>query len=944
MDDVARDGILQRAKEDSPKAETVHENPATPSRHPRGPAPTAIQCILPVWGLKFIRQFLEVGLPTLLAPGNLPALIQALPTRFIILTKLGDAEFIRHHPSFQKLSKMCSTEIRLIDHLITGSNYSTTITLGYTEAIRAAGQDMLNTCFFFLVSDYIVADGSFASILDRMMNGRSGVLVGNFNVVQEDAAPWLEEQLNQSPGVLAVSPRKLLRWAFNHLHPATIANTVNLPFSHNSHTNRLFWQVDGNTLIGRFYLMHMICVRPETTNFMIGSSCDYSFIPELCPSNNVEVVTNSDDYLVIEMQPRAHEAQFLQRGALRPRKLAKSLSSWTTARHRENSRHAVVFHAEELPSNCTQAVVESENFVTRVGASMKPRPKPHRDHPYWLGAIAAHREATGQKLTLGDWRRVLGLPDPDNENSWASDWLVERMRFALFGRPPKVRLCHPRWPDYHFVERWLSAFQSDHSIRLLLVSDVPTVFTASLADSGERVVRILPSLLLQEPEATWQPMTGVFDFCLVELSEGEMGHGGDLLARLAPMMKDGGEILVVVYNKRAKDIGGFGASIEFHAPGMVRPAAALIGSYYVPATSFRWWLQQTMIDLARRAHARPITGIPLLACTGGFLFLGSLLANAANRGRTVASLRRGKFATSFGLHMRVNAGLAKAALAYSKGEIGHWRRRRRLGLPSAPERIAAWTWEPGRPPRMDADAVTSVSASKTGDDQKGIQEVETREPQYSRCVEISERHGLTPLGLMMNQVWHDDPRRLAFVLARYKFVAKILEGRESVAEVGCGDAFGTRIVLQSVDSVDVYDFDPVFIQDIRQRQSQAWLLSAQVHDIVLGPLPKKYDGIFSLDVIEHVTPLDEAIYLDHLCRSLNPNGVLILGTPSLESQQYASPLSKAGHINCKSGLEFKALLERYFANVFLFSMNDEVVHTGFYPMAHYLIAVCCSKK
>jgi hypothetical protein len=25
-------------------------------------------------------------------------------------------------------------------------------------------------------------------------------------------------------------------------------------------------------------------------------------------------------------------------------------------------------------------------------------------------------------------------------------------------------------------------------------------------------------------------------------------------------------------------------------------------------------------------------------------------------------------------------------------------------------------------------------------------------------------------------------------------------------------------------------------------------------------------------------------------------------------------------------------------------MNDEVVHTGFYPMAHYLIAVCCGKK
>jgi hypothetical protein len=30
--------------------------------------------------------------------------------------------------------------------------------------------------------------------------------------------------------------------------------------------------------------------------------------------------------------------------------------------------------------------------------------------------------------------------------------------------------------------------------------------------------------------------------------------------------------------------------------------------------------------------------------------------------------------------------------------------------------------------------------------------------------------------------------------------------------------------------------------------------------------------------------------------------------------------------------------------VFLFSMNDEVVHTGFYPMAHYLFAVCADRK
>jgi len=221
---------------------------------------------------------------------------------------------------------------------------------------------------------------------------------------------------------------------------------------------------------------------------------------------------------------------------------------------------------------------------------------------------------------------------------------------------------------------------------------------------------------------------------------------------------------------------------------------------------------------------------------------------------------------------------------------------------------------------------------------------ETREPQYNRCLELRDTIGLTSLGLMTNQVWYDDPRRLTFLLARYKFVAKMLSGRRNVGEVGCGDAFGTRVVLQEVPDVTVYDFDPLFIQDVRARRDERWPLKAEVHDIVAAPLPRKHEALFSLDVIEHIAPMNEHAYLANMCESLAENGLLMIGTPSLESQAYASPPSKAGHINCKSSTELKALLEKYFEHVFVFSMNDEVVHTGFSSMAHYLFALCSVPK
>ena len=79
-------------------------------------------------------------------------------------------------------------------------------------------------------------------------------------------------------------------------------------------------------------------------------------------------------------------------------------------------------------------------------------------------------------------------------------------------------------------------------------------------------------------------------------------------------------------------------------------------------------------------------------------------------------------------------------------------------------------------------------------------------------------------------------------------------------------------------------------------------------------------------------------------KSVSKNGVVIIGSPSLQSQTYASKGSKEGHVNCKDGKELKRVMEQHFENVFLFSMNDEVVHTGFHPMAHYLITLCAGRK
>jgi len=217
----------------------------------------------------------------------------------------------------------------------------------------------------------------------------------------------------------------------------------------------------------------------------------------------------------------------------------------------------------------------------------------------------------------------------------------------------------------------------------------------------------------------------------------------------------------------------------------------------------------------------------------------------------------------------------------------------------------------------------------------------TKEPQNQSQIEDFQRFGPVTVGPWTSHIWRHDPRHMCFLLSRYKFVAKMLAGKGSVLEVGCGDAVGTPIVLQTVNAVHGIDFEPLVLNEAIERYRKEGIDGATfaIHDMTAGPVPGKFDAAFSLDVIEHIPVRLEKAFLDNICKALVPQAVCIFGTPNVTADQYASPASKEGHINLKSAESLQKFLGRRFHNVFNFSMNDEVVHTGYAPMAHYLFAV-----
>ena len=92
-------------------------------------------------------------------------------------------------------------------------------------------------------------------------------------------------------------------------------------------------------------------------------------------------------------------------------------------------------------------------------------------------------------------------------------------------------------------------------------------------------------------------------------------------------------------------------------------------------------------------------------------------------------------------------------------------------------------------------------------------------------------------------------------------------------------------------------------------------------------------------MIEHLKPEEEDTFVSNTCGCLTGDGIFIVGTPNIEAARYETEPGASPHINLKSHITLRQLIDRFFANSFIFSMNDEVVHTGFYPMAHYLFGI-----
>jgi SAM-dependent methyltransferase len=869
---------------------------------------------MPVWGYQFIGRFLEFCLPTLLAPNNIPALARAKHCRFVLLSSVADEPIIRSHPAWQKLERHCACEIQSIDDLITQGNHTATITLAFERALRQSGDAMRDTCFIFLMSDYLVADGSLKTVLRRIESGDGAVLAGNFQIIAEDAAPLLRQRVDLESHEIVLSARDLVRWSLAHLHPATVANIVNFGLTHNAHTNRLFWRVDENCLIGRFYLMHPIAIHPETSDFVVGSSWDYSFVPELCPSANITALTDSDDYLVVELQPREYEWENLRPGPIITGELAQSLAEWATAYHRRNVAQTVVFHAADRPADLAQFVVRSAAFVEDVRQSIAAPPLDHRRHPYWVGSIAVNRQRSHGPLGKADWSFLL------REKTGRTRSSFPRLQAKFFGSPPEVTRLHPLWPDYRLPLKALNEMSSNG--RLLVVAHDAEPFAQWLVGAPGGIVTMNSDHLLELTHLQYSTLARSFDACVLFSSDAMLDQSDDLIEHIAPLLKPKGRLVLMATNSlSALDVDEFASNFASQATRLLNRSVWIEDIQYVALSPRRSAIRNAMIKLAVESNR-----MPFLAAAALPLALANYFVNRAARSSSTPPL--GAW-SSVCLTLRASEEAAPCPLRFARDAA-----LARAGLAAA---------QPSPAPREALQMPV----------------------------------GLPTQSLRASRLWQEDETRLASHLAHYRFVAAVLGDRHDVAEYGCASPAGTRLILQQSRRMALFDPRPLVVGDLQWRFQDDWRFEVRLHDITAKPLPRQVDSAYCVDFLQYISRDEEDMFVRNLRDSLSHDSdFLLIGSPSYgagaEDSRGTSaapnafgadtPHATAAQLSpqdlrCRSisardetriyrrtGAELKALMGRFFQNVFVFSMVNDAAQPGIQRNAQHVFALSCGKK
>jgi hypothetical protein len=192
--------------------------------------------IVVLWGERFRNYFLDLCLPTLLSPRNLPALRTRQPSKFLICTRPEDWAALNAAPVFRLLEQHVEPVYVEIPPCPAGMEGGVHMGTGHRRGCELAYAAKAYP--FVLTPDCIFADGTIARVQELAIEGVELALVPALRFAEEPLFEHLQ-QAGISPhgraGIAApitLANRELARMALASLHSETKSYEWDAPYFH----------------------------------------------------------------------------------------------------------------------------------------------------------------------------------------------------------------------------------------------------------------------------------------------------------------------------------------------------------------------------------------------------------------------------------------------------------------------------------------------------------------------------------------------------------------------------------------------------------------------------------------------------------------------------------------------------------------------------------------
>jgi len=275
--------------------------------------------IIVMWGARYRDYFLEYCLPTLLAPGNLPALATTRPSKFLIATTLKDWRELSNTAAFRKMQQYVEAvhiDIPICPPDRSGCQH---MNIGHQLACAMAYRD--KALGVVLTPDSMISDGTVARLQQLAYAGVELVVVAALRFGEEPFFNHLTamglipaRRRSESAAPLIMSGQQMACAAVNSFHPETLSYEWGAPFLF-SIIPAAWWRVPGEDGI----VLHSLSWAPLLLDYGAVSEHDTSTLEQwtidgdylfknLGRNKKVYVIQDSDEMFLASWTPMAESA------------------------------------------------------------------------------------------------------------------------------------------------------------------------------------------------------------------------------------------------------------------------------------------------------------------------------------------------------------------------------------------------------------------------------------------------------------------------------------------------------------------------------------------------------------------------------------------------------------------------------------------------------------